>query len=98
EFAAIGALEPLESRIAGSRALSPAGYFEGIWKTNAFAGATYGIPWYVDTRVLFYRGDLLKAAGYASMPRAWSGWRAAMLKIRGESTGSRYAILLPTSE
>ena len=98
EFAAIGALEPLETRIAGSRALAPADYFEGIWKTNAFAGATYGIPWYVDTRVLFYRSDLLKAAGYEQMPRTWSGWREAMLKIRGVQRGSRYAILLPTSE
>ena len=30
EFAAIGALEPLEKRISGSRAILPADYFEGI--------------------------------------------------------------------
>jgi multiple sugar transport system substrate-binding protein len=97
EFAAIGALEPLDARVAASRALSPGDYYEGIWKTNGFDGATYGIPWYVDTRVLFYRRDLLKAAGYSEMPRTWSGWREAMRKIKGGSK-SHYAILLPTSE
>jgi multiple sugar transport system substrate-binding protein len=97
EFAAIGALEPLDARVAASRALSPGDYYEGIWKTNGFDGATYGIPWYVDTRVLFYRRDLLKAAGYTEMPRTWSGWREAMRKIKGGSK-SNYAILLPTSE
>ena len=98
EFAAIGALEPLEARVSGSRAISPGDYFEGIWKTNLFDGAPYGIPWYVDTRVLFYRRDLLAAAGYPQVPRTWSAWRDAMLKVRGAAGGSRYAILLPTNE
>ena len=99
EFAAIGALEPLEARIAASRVVAPGAYFEGIWKTNAFEGTTYGIPWYVDTRVLFYRPDLLKAAGYAEAPRTWSAWRDAMVKVRDAgSRGARYAILLPTNE
>ena len=98
EFAAIGALEPLEARISGSRALSPDDYFQGIWETNAFDGAVYGIPWYVDTRVLFYRRDLLAAAGYPEAPRTWSAWREAMRKIRGAAAGAGYAILLPTNE
>ncbi len=98
EFAAIGALEPLDARVAASKALAPADYYEGIWKTNGFGGATYGIPWYVDTRVLFYRKDLLKAAGYAAMPRTWSGWREAMRRIKGATRARRYAILLPTNE
>jgi multiple sugar transport system substrate-binding protein len=98
EFAAIGALEPLEARIASSKGLAPGDYFEGIWKTNQFDGATYGIPWYVDTRVLFYRKDLFAAAGYTDVPRTWTGWKEAMRKIRGPNTGSRFAILLPTSE
>ena len=34
-------------------------YFAGIWDTNVVDGMPYGIPWYVDTRVLFYRRDLL---------------------------------------
>jgi len=97
EFAAIGALEPLDPRIEASRALAPADYFDGIWKTNAFAGVTYGVPWYVDTRVLFYRRDLLAAAGYPQPPRTWTDWREAMRRIVDGRPG-RFAILLPTNE
>ncbi len=98
EFAAIGALEPLAGRVAASAGLSEKSYFEGIWETNQYEGALYGIPWYVDTRVLFYRPDILAAAGYAEAPRTWSAWRDAMEKIRAASGGSAYAILLPTNE
>ena len=98
EFAAIGALQPLEERIARSRVLAPGDYFEGIWKTNLFEGVTYGVPWYVDTRVLFYRRDLLAAVGYPEAPRTWDAWRDSMRRIRESSGGARYAILLPTNE
>jgi multiple sugar transport system substrate-binding protein len=98
EFAAIGALEPLDARVAASSALAPGDYFPGIWATNLFDGALYGVPWYVDTRVLFYRPDLLAAAGYPEVPRTWTAWRDAMTKIRAASGGAAYAILLPTNE
>ena len=98
EFAAIGALEPLAARVAASSSISNMSYFEGIWKTNQYDGALYGIPWYVDTRVLFYRPDILAAAGYSDPPRTWSAWRDAMEKIRSASGGRGYAILLPTNE
>ncbi len=97
EFAAIGALEPLAGRVGASAGVSEKAYFEGIWKTNQYEGALYGIPWYVDTRVLFYRPDILAAAGYAEAPRTWSAWRDAMRKIHAGAAG-RYAILLPTNE
>ena len=98
EFAAIGALEPLAARVDASRALAETSYFEGIWKTNQYAGTLYGIPWYVDTRVLFYRPDILASAGYTEAPRTWTAWREAMRRIREASHGRNYAILLPTNE
>jgi multiple sugar transport system substrate-binding protein len=98
EFAAIGALEPIGDRVAHSSIFSASSDFEGIWKTNFFADRLYGVPWYVDTRVLFYRADLLAAAGYREPPRTWQQWRDAMSKIRATAAGSRYGILLPTNE
>src|SRR5688572_33456807 len=68
EFVALDALEPLDDRVASSQSLHQADFFPGIWSTNVVGGTTYGVPWYVDTRVLFYRADLLRAAGYDSMP------------------------------
>ena len=64
EFQALNALEPLDARAAASSTVPRADYFAGIWDTNVIDGQTYGLPWYVDTRVLFYRPDLMAAAGY----------------------------------
>src|ERR1700741_168994 len=52
EFQALGALEPLDARAGASPSVRRGDYFEGIWDTNVIEGRTYGLPWYVDTRVL----------------------------------------------
>ena len=41
--------------------------YDTIWATNMIRGRVYGIPWYVDTRVLFYRTDLLANAGFGGI-------------------------------
>ncbi|MEP6509804.1 MAG: extracellular solute-binding protein, partial [Gemmatimonadales bacterium] len=98
EFSAVDALEPLDSRVASSAAAPKSGFFEGVWNTNVVDGVTYGIPWYVDTRVIFYRSDLLAQAGYSSMPTTWAEWRASMVKIKAKMTARQYPLLIPTTE
>jgi len=98
EFAALDALAPLDDRVRGSRTVPPGSYFPGIWDTNVVDGVLYGIPWYVDTRVLFYRSDLLKAAGYDSMPSTWTGWTQAMRAMKARMGPRQFPILLPTNE
>ena len=87
EFAAIGALEPLGARLAASTGVSAEALLRGHLEDELVGGAHYGIPWYVDTRVLFYRPDILAAAGYPEAPRTWSALRDAMEKIRAASGG-----------
>jgi multiple sugar transport system substrate-binding protein len=98
EFVALRALERLDERVAASTAIDPASFFAGIWDTNRLDGALYGIPWYVDTRVLFYRRDLLAAVGHDSMPGSWRQWIAAMESIKRQVGPERYAIFLPINE
>ena len=98
EFVALDALEPLDSRVAKSADVLRDDYFPGIWNTNVVDGATYGVPWYVDTQVLFYRTDLLANAGYASMPTTWATWREAMQKLKARMTAKQYPLLIPTTE
>ncbi|CAN5611564.1 sugar ABC transporter substrate-binding protein [soil metagenome] len=98
EFAAIDALEPLEPWIARSAAISPEAYFTGIWNTNVVDDTLWGVPWYVDTRVIFYRSDILAAAGYDSIPQSWQGWVEAMQAVKRQVGPNRYAIFLPTNE
>lgn len=98
EFAAIRALAPLDPWIARSRDLSADEYFEGIWSTNLVADTVWGVPWYVDTRVIFYRTDLLARAGYDSIPQTWDGWVEALHALKRVMGPDRYPIFLPTNE
>src|SRR5207237_3140421 len=84
EFVALNALEPLDSFVNHSRAIARNDFFDGIWKTNIVNGKTYGIPWYVDTRLIFYRSDLLARAGYKEFPKTWTDWVAAMKRIKAQ--------------
>jgi len=98
EFVALGALEPLQSRVERSAVVKPADYFGGIWQTNLVGGRLYGVPWYVDTRLLFYRRDLLAQVGYANPPRTWDEWRHMLAAIKARVGPERYSVLLPLNE
>jgi multiple sugar transport system substrate-binding protein len=98
EFEALGALRSLGALIAQSTIVRPEGFFPGIWATNIVDDTVYGVPWYVDTRVLFYRKDLLAQAGWREMPTTWADWRRAMEDIKRTVGKDRWAIFLPTNE
>lgn len=98
ELATLGALEALDARVAAAPDLPAADYFGGIWDTNVVDGRLYGVPWYVDTRVLFYRRDLLSAAGIAEVPTRWDGFQAALHALKRHVGRERFAIFLPINE
>jgi multiple sugar transport system substrate-binding protein len=98
ELAELGALAPLDAEVRASTIVRPADYFPGIWDTNELDGALYGVPWYVDTRLVFYRRDLFAAAGLAQLPVTWGEWLTAMRAIKARAGTARFAILLPVDE
>jgi len=98
EFTALKALEPLGPYLERSSTVDSASYFPGIWDTNVIDGVVYGLPWYVDTRVLFYRKDLLERAGFTEMPKTWDGWRDAMRAVRDVAGEGKFAVFLPLNE
>lgn len=97
EMVALDAIEPLDARVAASKVIDKADYFPAIWSTNVIDGTLYGVPWYVDTRLLFYRKDLLAKVGYDHPPRDWAEWQAMMVKL-AQPKGQTYGVLLPTNE
>lgn len=101
QFAALGALAPLDARLAQANAagsLPQADYFEGIWESNRIGKTMYGVPWYVDTRLLFYRTDLLAAAGFMQPPQTWAEWQRMLAALKAKGGPDRYGVLLPTNE
>lgn len=97
ELATLGALAPLQARVDRSSVVVPADYFASIWTTNVIDGTLYGVPWYVDTRLLFYRTDLLRQAGFNAPPRDWAQWRRVLAAL-SHPERKTYGILLPTNE
>jgi len=98
EFVALHALQPLDERLAASEAIDRADYFDGIWDTNVADRMVYGVPWYVDTRLLFYRRDLLAQAGFDRPATDWDGWMRQLVALKRLVGAERYSILLPLNE
>lgn len=98
ELVALHALAPLAARVAGNTAIPQADYFPGVWQTNLIDGTLYGVPWYVDTRLLFYRRDLLAQAGFKGPPQTWAEWLTQMRAIKQLVGPERYAVLMPLNE
>ena len=102
EFSALDALEPLDALVAQS-GIARDDYYAGVLDTNVMptsGGGTrlLGLPWYVDTRLLFYRTDLLRAAGIERPPTSWAEWLAAMRAIKQRGGAEHYGALLPLNE
>jgi multiple sugar transport system substrate-binding protein len=65
EFATLGGLEPTPESI------DPAQFFEGAWNTTVVDGTSYGVPWYVETRLIYYHTDLAEEGGFNQAPANW---------------------------
>lgn len=98
QFSALGAIENLDTWIQKSPTIKREKYFEGIWDTNVLDGKVYGIPWYVDTRILFYRKDVLAKAGYNVPPKTWEELYDCSKKIKAKLPVEKYPIYIPTNE
>ena len=98
EFAALGALDPLDDRIAATPGFDQADFFPGVWDTGVIDGRAYAVPWYVETRLPFYRRDMLAKAGVKTLPTRWDEWRVALRKVKQVAGEGNYSILLPLNE
>jgi multiple sugar transport system substrate-binding protein len=56
------------------------------------------VPWYADTRLLFYRDDLARAAGVEEPPATWADWLDALERVQRRGGPEHSAILMPLRE
>lgn len=87
EFAATGALEPTPEGL-----VDEGDFFEGSWGTAVVDDVAYGVPWYVDTRALYYRTDMAEAAGVEA-PTTWDEFKTFTEGLQAE--GAEAGISLP---
>ena len=85
-FADAGALMDLTKKTSGFANLTSNKFVDGVaGKATAIKGKIVSVPWIADTRVLFYRTDILSAAGINNPPKTWTELRAdaKILTARG---------------
>ncbi|RKN07044.1 sugar ABC transporter substrate-binding protein [Streptomyces radicis] len=79
EFVELGVLDPVDTeRFAADD------FFPAAWESAEVDGEAYGVPWYVDTRVLYYRTDLAEQAGITEPPADWAAMRELAAAYREE--------------
>jgi multiple sugar transport system substrate-binding protein len=98
EFAALGALEPLDDQISSTPGFNAGDFFPGVWDSGVVDDRVYAVPWYVETRLPFYRTDMLRKAGIRQPPKSWDEWRTAMAAVKREVGPDNYAIMMPLNE
>jgi len=91
EFGKAGAFDPTPKNF------STAGFYSGAVASTQVAGGTYGIPWYVDTPVLYYRTDLAAKAGFTGPPATWDQLKAMAAAMQSKA-GAKYGIGLPPKD
>jgi len=89
QFVATGAIEPVGEGFDQST------FFESAWNTNVIDDVAYGVPWYVETRVLYYRTDIAEEAGITTAPTTWDELKT-MAQAMQQEGGAQWGISLGT--
>ncbi|MEJ1154734.1 extracellular solute-binding protein [Microbacterium sp. Mu-86] len=76
--------------------IDTSGFFEGSLSTNMVGDQLFGVPWYVDTRVFYFRKDLAETAGFPEGAQTWDEFKEFTKALQTEA-GAEYGVGLPSS-
>jgi multiple sugar transport system substrate-binding protein len=93
EFAALDALEPLNSY-----GIDTSNMFEAAIDNATIEGKLLGVPWYVETRLLFYRKDNLARAGFNNPPQTWAEWETQLAALDKIGGNHKFGAFMPVNE
>ena len=91
EFAETGALDETPDSIDKSA------FLPNAWKTVNVQGTEYGVPWYVETRALYYRTDLAKKAGWSEPPATWDELKQLAMDLKQKAGAQNGIALAPNN-
>jgi len=77
QFAANGWIADLTDRFTDSDQFLP-----GPLRSATYEGKLYGVPWYTDAGLLYYRQDLLEKAGFSEPPKTWDELQEMANKVK----------------
>src|SRR5215203_5430311 len=82
ELAESGWISDLSDRFPESKQQH---FLPGSVEAITFNGKPYGMPWFTDTGLLYYRKDLLKKSGFNGPPKTWDELKQMTRKVRRDS-------------
>lgn len=82
QFAAAGYIADLSERFPQSEREA---YLPAAIQANTYEGKIYGVPFYVDAGMLYYRKDLLEDAGVSEPPRTWDELKEVAERVRRDA-------------
>ena len=56
-------------------------FLQGPVESNTYEGGVYGVPWFTDAGLLYYRKDLVEKAGFSGPPKTWDELKDQAQKI-----------------
>ena len=68
------------------------GYLPNIWQASTLNGKSFGVPWYLTTRLTIYNTDFLKQAGIKKVPTTYPELAIAAEKIKNKT--GKYAFFV----
>ena len=90
EFSKLNAMDDVPGSIDQSS------FYKAAIDAGSYNGKLVGVPWYVDTRVLYYRSDLAQQAGMTQAPQTWDDLNK--LASAYHANGSKYGISLQSND
>src|SRR5215210_7758344 len=85
-FAARGWISDLSERLAPEMRKQ---YLPYTVESNTYEGAIYGVPWFTDAGMLYYRKDLLEDSGFSEPPKTWEELKEQARKVQ-EDSGTKF--------
>jgi multiple sugar transport system substrate-binding protein len=94
QFAANGYILDLSDRFTESMRGK---FLQGPVASNTYEGKVYGVPWFTDAGLLYYRKDLLEKAGFSGPPKTWEELRQQAQKVM-QDEGTKYGFVFQGAE
>jgi multiple sugar transport system substrate-binding protein len=89
QFAANGYIADLSDRFSEEERNE---YLPAVIEANTYEGGIYGVPWYIDAGMLYYRRDLLEASGFTAPPETWDELKEQARTVQQDS-GTQYGFV-----
>ncbi|MDR2929376.1 MAG: extracellular solute-binding protein [Propionibacteriaceae bacterium] len=95
QFADAGALMKLDNELGSYPGLAASNFADAVaGQATAVGGSIVSIPWVADTRILYYRSDILGEAGITKPPATWEQLRKDAKTLADRGAG-QYGYYIP---